>query len=260
MTESAAFLGFSTMTVDIDEKTAPDICVDVLDWDFKAAGLGHFDFIHASPPCEELSKCKSNGTRDLERAYKIATRMREILDYFRKQNPRMQSTIENPSSSLLCKHDSVAGFGVHECCYCAYGYPYQKPTKIWTTLSNLQLQTCTPIFCFWGGEGNHPLSVQNVPKPMRKKIPQCLCLRILYAVCEALNCLQPPRVQIRPQIRVKRVAPTLPLEEKVCQGCGATTTRYGKWYGARSVPRILMCGRCYQRTQKQSKRRTRSKP
>jgi hypothetical protein len=76
MSHVASRIGFSTVTVDIDPATDPDICVDICDWHYASAGLGSFDFIHCSPPCEELSICKTNGERDIEGATAIANRMR----------------------------------------------------------------------------------------------------------------------------------------------------------------------------------------
>ena len=48
-------MGHEVVSVDISNKYKPDICVDVLKWDYKVFPEGHFDVVWASPPCEKLS-------------------------------------------------------------------------------------------------------------------------------------------------------------------------------------------------------------
>ena len=56
--------GWETTTLDIDPKANPDISTNIMDWDFMQLPIGHYDYIHASPPCQELSRAKM-GERDL---------------------------------------------------------------------------------------------------------------------------------------------------------------------------------------------------
>ena len=94
-------LGMKTLTLDIDEAAEPDVLIDILDWNFKDKAWGTFDIIHSSVPCEELSICHTRSPRDIEGARKIANKTREIIDHFRKLNPKTLITIENPAKSLF---------------------------------------------------------------------------------------------------------------------------------------------------------------
>jgi hypothetical protein len=329
MSHVASRIGFSTVTVDIDPATDPDICVDICDWHYASAGLGSFDFIHCSPPCEELSICKTNGERDIEGATAIANRMRTVIDYFRRLNPRALVTIENPSLSLLRHVDAVKGFIASETSYCAWGYPYQKNTKIFSNIPGLKLPTCRDGNCFWSAEGGHPHSVQHAPASMRRRMPACLCFDILSVVARSLGAQTAFRVPLgrcgggiggAATASCGAAAPALsggnggdalagqqPMAKKraqpssdrcrrqgprpcgdppppraqvaregsdkegrdgdegngdnlLCSVCSTGSSRYGKWYGLRSKPRVLLCGRCYRRNRKARLRREARKP
>ena len=73
--------GWETTTLDIDAKAEPDILSCIMQWDFLQLPICHFDYIHASPPCEELSSAKM-GERDLATADALITRTLFILARF----------------------------------------------------------------------------------------------------------------------------------------------------------------------------------
>ncbi len=91
--------GHEVISIDIDNRYAPTICKNILDWNFKTLPRGHFDAIWASPPCENYSIARSNARaqRDLMLADSIVLRTQEIMDWFA---PRCWF-IENPEGSLL---------------------------------------------------------------------------------------------------------------------------------------------------------------
>ena len=71
---------FETVRLDIDPRTAPDILVSILDWDYTRES--HFDIIWASPDCREYSIAHCTSPRDLESADKLVRRTLEIIAHF----------------------------------------------------------------------------------------------------------------------------------------------------------------------------------
>ena len=49
-------LGHEVITLDLNGSS--DINVNILDWDYKIYPPNHFDYIHASPPCDTFSVCR----------------------------------------------------------------------------------------------------------------------------------------------------------------------------------------------------------
>ena len=80
--------------MDIDPTFNPDIRVDVLLWDYKAAFPPlYFDVIACGPPCTEFSQAKTVGYRDLPYADSLVLKALEIVNYFQPsfwflENPR----------------------------------------------------------------------------------------------------------------------------------------------------------------------------
>ena len=57
-------LGYDYVSLDIDKKSNPTICIDILEWDYKTFFLkGEFkpDIIWASPECKWYSKLTSSN-------------------------------------------------------------------------------------------------------------------------------------------------------------------------------------------------------
>ena len=117
--------GHEVITLDISAKHNPTICVNILEWNYTVFPPDHFDYIHASCPCENYSLCRSTGSeRDLEQADSLVKKTIEILSYF-----KTLWTIENPASSLLWKRPVAQALEqIAKTSYCRYGYPYRKHT------------------------------------------------------------------------------------------------------------------------------------
>ena len=92
---------FKNLSVDIHPKYHPSSCTDIMKWDYKrdVAGflperLSNSDvvWVHASPPCNEYSRAKTNSPRNLPRADAMVKRALKIINYVRPDF----WTIENP--------------------------------------------------------------------------------------------------------------------------------------------------------------------
>ena len=75
--------GHETLTLDIDPKCMPDICIDLMAWEYKDFGLAPPDFVHFSPPCTQYSiaRSKAKTPRDLEGADALVQRCLDIIAY-----------------------------------------------------------------------------------------------------------------------------------------------------------------------------------
>jgi hypothetical protein len=123
-----AKLGFEVTTLDWDKNFNPDICVNILDWDYKQYPPRYFRLISAGVPCTEYSRAKTVGDRKILEADAIALRTLEILEYFR---PEIW-WIENPRTGLLKSRKFMEGLSYINVDYCQFSdWGYQKPTRIW---------------------------------------------------------------------------------------------------------------------------------
>ena len=158
-------LGWEVVSLDIEG--SPDIKTDILDWDFRTYAPGHFDAIHASPPCTQYSCARTNAKtpRDLEGADAIVRRTLEILEYFKPK----AWTIENPYTGLMKSRPVMAPLQglMRVVTYCKYGSPYRKSTAIWSNLGDHwspRPPCCKANPCAaFGAEGRHSQTAQRAP-------------------------------------------------------------------------------------------------
>ena len=128
--------GWEVVSLDLNPKAGATITADVLEWDYTVFEPGHFDFVWASPPCQQYSVARTTAKtpRNLELADSIVARALEITDYFVPTAWLM----ENPATGLLKTREVVAGLPWRDVCYCRYSdgerWTYKKQTRLWGDL------------------------------------------------------------------------------------------------------------------------------
>ena len=183
-----AFRRLGWEVTDLDIRGRPAIKGDILEWDYKAFEPGHFDAIHASPPCQQYSRAKTTGPpRDLLGADALVQRALDIIGHLR---PRIWM-IENPLTGLLKDRDVMKGLDgyLRQVTYCKYGFPYRKSTAIWTNLGahwepRPLCGKANP--CELLADGRHPTDIQKVPVKQRYRLPPALCGELASATLRAL--------------------------------------------------------------------------
>jgi len=142
-------LGYEICTLDIDYRCKPDICADILEFDYESAFVpGYFDVVWASCPCETFSAARRSNIGRMVKGeimtaetllrdtnfvgVPILRRTQEIINFLQ---PKMWF-IENPYTGAMKNYitESPTVFD-----YCMYGFGYRKRTAIW---SNVFLQGC----------------------------------------------------------------------------------------------------------------------
>ena len=137
------------ISLDFEKKYEPNICCDIMDWNYKEYAVGYFDIIWASPECKifsMLQNCRIGNhknaswknkeelkeQRDINS--KFIKKTIEIIKYF---NPTFYF-IENPLYSKIWDYvedEYKNKFVIVD--YCYFEYNYKKPTKI---LTNKELE------------------------------------------------------------------------------------------------------------------------
>ena len=131
VSKAAQTLGWETISLDIDPKFNPDLCMDIMDFDQTQFPKDHFDFVWASPDCRAYSIARTNAKIDRETAMEISDKLVDktikIIQYF-----TAPYCIENPATSKLWKRD-VINYFIVDCCvtsYCRFGAAYRKNTTL----------------------------------------------------------------------------------------------------------------------------------
>ncbi|UOF77800.1 DNA methyltransferase [Inoviridae sp.] len=156
-TMSQAFekAGFSTVSIDIEPKHEPDICIDICNLR-RSLLPGHVDVIWASPPCTAFSLLQSHNhfkswpigfrryyhePRTPEAASAL-TVLRATARVICQMNP-VYYFIENPRAILRHRPEMVFVPYRKTVRYSDFGCEYEKPTDIWTNCPHFQPYTST---------------------------------------------------------------------------------------------------------------------
>ena len=133
--------GHEALTLDIDPKCEPDICTDLMTWEYTDFDLDDPDVIWCSPPCTHYSiaRTKAKTPRDLEGSDQKVQRCLDIIAFWRPK----YWVIENPQTGLLKTREVVQGLNFKDVDYCMYGAPYRKRTRTWTNCTWIPRRPCT---------------------------------------------------------------------------------------------------------------------
>ena len=145
LTNVAKNRGHEVISLDICPRHGPTICTDIMTWDYSSLDPDHFQYIHASCPCEVYSQARSTGgRRHMEDADKLVQKTLAIFDYFSDA----LWTVENPSGSLLWKRPVAERLQQRaKTSYCSYGFLYQKNTTFANNFGLILRPACDRITC-----------------------------------------------------------------------------------------------------------------
>ena len=176
--------GYEVLSLDLDPRA--DINMDIMDWDYKDMYKpGHFDIIHASPPCHTFSnlrrtwigrKLKEHGdiiiTREIldkdmeEKGVPLLRKAEEIIDYFKPK----YYIIENPDGKMKNYMKDHKHYVVDYCKYSNWGY--RKRTYFWTNIEGFKPKRCRKD-CINMNGNRHKKSIgggtQNTPTTLQER-------------------------------------------------------------------------------------------
>jgi len=162
-------LGFHVDSLDIDPKCNATWTSDILQWDdWQSIEPGTYDFLWASPPCQQYSIARTSAKtpRNLELADAIVSKTLEIIRYLRPK----AWLVENPQTGLLKTREVVRDLPWRDVCYCRYSdgvnHRYRKPTRLWGYLPTFvprpmctRRDPCTLVV-----NNKHPVTAQRFCK------------------------------------------------------------------------------------------------
>ena len=137
---------YTVLSIDNEEKYKPDILTDILKWDYKKYSNDNNyipDYIWASPPCESFSPMVYKlHERDPQTAKPLSERARlgtrilyktlEIINYFKRKNPKLLYCIENPHGMMRKDPRMKKLPYMTTTLYCYYFDKRQKRTDFWS--------------------------------------------------------------------------------------------------------------------------------
>ena len=117
--------GWDVITLDIEKKFDPTICIDFMDWDYKS--VQNIDCIWASPDCACYSLASGGRHFDAERkpktdkcikSLKILDKVKECINYHLSLNNNIIYFIENPRARMRWFMEDYPRYTVSYCQYC----------------------------------------------------------------------------------------------------------------------------------------------
>lgn len=188
--------GFDVVSLDIDPKCRADVTCDIRDW-VCPYPAGHFDYIWASPDCTQYTCALTVGEADMELADSVVLSTLAIIDELKPA----YWTIENPGSGKLKHRPFMAKLEYVDVCYCKYGYPYRKWTRLWGNVPFGAIPMCTHRDrCAGFADGQHVHRAQrgtnrgqrraSAPYPSKKQlysVPPLLCADIARALSRVIR-------------------------------------------------------------------------
>jgi hypothetical protein len=174
--------GWEVVSVDCVAKFHPTHVADILTWDYRQYPRGHFQAVHASPPCTMYSIARSTGTRRMDESDALVRRALEIIAYFDPPAWFM----ENPYTGYLRKREVVAGLPYVRVDYCRFSAPYRKATAIFTNTALPETKCLGAGKCPSMDGPRHRCTAQNrecrgypedvrVPRTTLYRMPPGLC-------------------------------------------------------------------------------------
>ena len=136
------------ISLDFEKKYNPDICCDIMEFDYKQFDIGHFDIVWASPECKVFSQLQNtllgrkggsiNKEELIKKQLENSKYILKTIEIIKYLNPKYYF-IENPQYSAIWNYvpdDFNIGINVS---YCKFGFDYQKNTRI---ITNKVLENC----------------------------------------------------------------------------------------------------------------------
>ena len=153
-------MGYEVVSLDILAKYKPTIVSDILTWDYTEYEPGYFDVIWSSPECKifsplQTTHCMKVGKTQADYKKKMKWESMEHLWNAQQENGKFVKQvlkiikyfepkewfIENPWNSKMKDLEFMKDLPSYRFDYCRFGYPYQKPTRIWTN-KKFENMTC----------------------------------------------------------------------------------------------------------------------
>ena len=126
-------LGYEVISLDIEKKFNPTLCMSIMEFDATKYKPDGFNFVWSSPPCTEMSIALTTRPRNYELADAICKETLQILIYFASSGT--PCVMENPWTGKLKTTDYMQEFNhlMKVVTYCSYDsplHPYKKKQRV----------------------------------------------------------------------------------------------------------------------------------